>query len=70
MANSLKLLQEKGQSVWVDFVARNFLHRGGLARLVQEDGQMANPSWPPIRLGALARARPRVYSLATAEPGG
>ena len=48
MANSLKVLQENGQSVWVDFVARNFLDHRGLARLVQEDGVRGVTSNPSI----------------------
>ncbi|NPU25005.1 transaldolase [Bradyrhizobium sp. LMG 8443] len=56
MANSLKLLQENGQSVWVDFVARNFLDRGGLARLVQEDGVRGVTSNPAIFEKAIAQS--------------
>ena len=56
MANSLKLLQEQGQSVWVDFVARNFLVGGGLALLVQEDGVRGVTSNPAIFEKAIAQS--------------
>ena len=38
MANPLKTLQEYGQSVWLDFVSRDLLKSGGLAKLIAEDG--------------------------------
>ena len=38
MTNPLKQLQEYGQSVWLDFVSRDLLTSGGLARLIAEDG--------------------------------
>ena len=38
MANPLRTLNEFGQSVWLDFVSRDLLKSGGLARLIAEDG--------------------------------
>ena len=34
MANPLRTLNEFGQSVWLDFVSRDLLKSGGLARLI------------------------------------
>jgi len=45
--NALKALAQHGQSVWLDFLSRDFLDQGGLARLVSEDavsGVTSNPS--------------------------
>jgi transaldolase / glucose-6-phosphate isomerase len=36
--NPLQALREHGQSVWLDFLSRDFLAKGGLERLVKEDG--------------------------------
>ena len=38
MVNPLRTLQEYGQSVWLDFVSRDLLKSGGLAKLIAEDG--------------------------------
>ena len=45
--NPLQGLHEHGQSVWLDFLSRDFLGDRGLERLVREDavsGVTANPS--------------------------
>jgi transaldolase len=48
MGNSLKELHEvAGQSIWVDYLGRDLLGSGGLARLIEEDsitGVTSNPS--------------------------
>lgn len=36
--NPLKVLKEFDQAIWLDFVARGFIERGELRRLVDEDG--------------------------------
>jgi transaldolase / glucose-6-phosphate isomerase len=46
--NSLKALEKLGQSVWIDFVARDFLRQGGLQRLIAEDGVSGVTSNPAI----------------------
>ena len=56
MANPLKALQEQGQSVWLDFLARDFMDRGGLARLVQEDGVRGVTSNPALFEKAIAQS--------------
>ncbi|HEX2151703.1 MAG TPA: bifunctional transaldolase/phosoglucose isomerase, partial [Stellaceae bacterium] len=48
MTNPLRTLQEYGQSVWLDFVSRELLKSGGLARLVAEDGLRGVTSNPSI----------------------
>ena len=48
MANPLKELNEYGQSVWLDFVSREILQSGGLARLIADDGVRGVTSNPSI----------------------
>src|SRR5258708_15119238 len=48
MANPLKEVDEYGQSVWLDFVSRELLQTGGLARLVADDGVRGVTSNPSI----------------------
>ena len=48
MANPLRTLQEYGQSVWLDFVSRDLLKSGGLAKLIAEDGLRGVTSNPSI----------------------
>jgi transaldolase len=49
----LKQLAEHGQSVWIDFLSRNFIDDGDLAGLV-EDGVVGATSNPTIFQGAIA----------------
>jgi transaldolase / glucose-6-phosphate isomerase len=46
--NSLKALQDHGQAVWLDFLSRGFIARGGLKKLVDEDGLRGLTSNPSI----------------------
>ncbi|USI72419.1 bifunctional transaldolase/phosoglucose isomerase [Sphingomonas morindae] len=48
MSNPLKQLSEAGQAVWLDFVDRTFMNKGGLAKLVEEDGLTGVTSNPSI----------------------
>ncbi len=48
MANPLRELNEYGQSVWLDFVSRELLQSGGLARLIADDGVRGVTSNPSI----------------------
>ncbi len=48
MTNPLRMLQEYGQSVWLDFVSRELLRSGGLNRLIAEDGLRGVTSNPSI----------------------
>jgi transaldolase len=53
MPNSLQELSELGQSVWIDYLSRSFIHDGGLRGLVEQgvDGVTSNPT---IFQGAIA----------------
>jgi transaldolase/glucose-6-phosphate isomerase len=48
MPNPLKQLNEYGQSVWLDFVSRDLLKSGQLARMIAEDGLRGVTSNPSI----------------------
>jgi transaldolase len=49
----LKQLADQGQSVWIDYLSRNFVNDGDLARLV-DDGVVGVTSNPTIFQGAIA----------------
>jgi transaldolase len=45
--NNLRELTEHGQAVWIDYLSRDLLHGGGLARMMDEDavtGVTSNPT--------------------------
>lgn len=46
--NPLKALNDYGQAIWLDFLARRFIADGGLKRLVDEDGLAGVTSNPSI----------------------
>jgi transaldolase/glucose-6-phosphate isomerase len=46
--NALKALQDHGQAVWLDFLSRGFIAKGGLKKLVDEDGLRGVTSNPSI----------------------
>ncbi|HEX4409915.1 MAG TPA: bifunctional transaldolase/phosoglucose isomerase [Xanthobacteraceae bacterium] len=46
--NPLKSLQDYGQAVWLDFLSRGFTAKGGLKKLVDEDGIRGVTSNPSI----------------------
>lgn len=48
MSDTLRRLGEAGQAVWLDFVSREFLQKGGLETLVHEDGLTGVTSNPSI----------------------
>ena len=49
MAKNLLLeLRDRGQSVWLDFLSRDFLRAGGLDKLIAEDGLGGVTSNPSI----------------------
>ena len=52
--NPLKVLKEFDQAIWLDFVARGFIERGELQRLVDEDGIRGVTSNPAIFEKAIA----------------
>ena len=49
----LHQLAEQGQSVWIDFLSRRFVHDGDLAGLIR-DGVVGVTSNPTIFQGAIA----------------
>lgn len=55
--NPLQDLARKGQSVWLDFITRQLLSEGGLARLVADDGLRGVTSNPTIFQKAIAGGR-------------
>ena len=46
--NPLKTLLDEGQSIWLDYIARELLHSGELKRLVEQDGVRGVTSNPTI----------------------
>jgi transaldolase/glucose-6-phosphate isomerase len=46
--NPLKSLQDHGQAVWLDFLSRGFMAKGGLKQLVDDDGLRGLTSNPSI----------------------
>ncbi len=46
--NPLKTLQEHGQAVWLDFLSRGFIAKGGLKKLLDDDGLRGVTSNPSI----------------------
>ncbi|HYA06174.1 MAG TPA: bifunctional transaldolase/phosoglucose isomerase [Xanthobacteraceae bacterium] len=52
--NPLTALQDHGQAVWLDFLSRGFIAKGGLKKLVDEDGLRGVTSNPSIFEQAIA----------------
>src|SRR3569833_3501596 len=46
--NPVKKLEKHGQAVWLDFLARGFVAKGDLKRLIDEDGVKGVTSNPSI----------------------
>ena len=53
--NRLQELSEQGQSVWIDFLSRELLHGGGLAKMMEEDAVVGVTSNPTIFQKAIAQ---------------
>jgi transaldolase len=53
-SNPLKTLSELGQSVWYDYIRRDLVEGGGLARLIESDGLSGMTSNPTIFEKAIA----------------
>jgi transaldolase len=67
-----KLWDEHRQAVWLDFIERDLLTGGGLARLVEEDGVRGVTSNPSIFQKAIEGGGPydeAVAALLAADPG-
>ena len=54
--NALKALTGHGQAVWLDFLSRGFIAKGGLKKLVDEDGLRGVTSNPAIFEQAIGRS--------------
>ena len=54
MASRLHQLSALGQSVWIDFLSRDLLESGGLARAIAEDAVVGVTSNPTIFAKALS----------------
>ncbi len=67
MTNPLRMLQEYGQSVWLDFVSRDLLKSGALARLIAEDGVRGVTSNPSIFEKAIGHGDDYDALIAAAE---
>jgi len=67
MTNPLRMLQEYGQSVWLDFVSRDLLKSGELARLIAEDGVRGVTSNPSIFEKAIGHGDDYDALIAAAE---
>jgi transaldolase / glucose-6-phosphate isomerase len=63
--NALKALQDHGQAVWLDFLSRGFIAKGGLKKLVDEDGLRGVTSNPAIFEQAIAHGDE--YNAAVAQ---
>src|SRR5579885_1915248 len=70
MPNPLKMLTEFGQSVWLDFVSRELLKSGGLAKLIAEDGLRGVTSNPSIFEKAIGHGDDYDDLIAAAEKSG
>jgi transaldolase / glucose-6-phosphate isomerase len=70
MANPLRTLNEFGQSVWLDFVSRDLLKSGGLAKLISEDGLRGVTSNPSIFEKAIGHGDDYDALIAEAEANG
>jgi len=71
--NPLKSLPEHGQAVWLDFLSRGFIAKGGLTKLVEEDGLRGVTSNPAIfeqAIGQTAEYDSAVASLLRARDRG
>jgi transaldolase / glucose-6-phosphate isomerase len=70
MANPLRTLNEYGQSVWLDFVSRDLLKSGGLAKLIADDGLRGVTSNPSIFEKAIGHGDDYDALIAQAEASG
>ncbi|HEX2654263.1 MAG TPA: bifunctional transaldolase/phosoglucose isomerase, partial [Xanthobacteraceae bacterium] len=68
--NPLKALVEHGQSVWLDFLSRDFLQKGGLQRLIEGDGLGGVTSNPSIFEKAIAESAQYDDQIAQAVASG
>ncbi|WP_315811647.1 bifunctional transaldolase/phosoglucose isomerase [Bradyrhizobium sp. SZCCHNR2028] len=68
--NPVKALEEHGQAVWLDFLARGFVAKGDLKRLIDEDGVKGVTSNPAIFEKAIGSSDEYDTPIATALKNG
>ncbi|WP_316188097.1 MULTISPECIES: bifunctional transaldolase/phosoglucose isomerase [unclassified Bradyrhizobium] len=68
--NPVKALEEHGQAVWLDFLARGFVAKGDLKRLIDEDGVKGVTSNPAIFEKAIGSSDEYDAPIATALKNG
>jgi len=68
--NRLKALDQAGQSVWLDFIRRQLLDSGELARMVADDGVSGVTSNPAIFEKAIAGSSDYAAALAAQQAAG
>jgi transaldolase len=66
----LHQLSALGQSVWIDFLSRDLLESGGLARAIKEDAVVGVTSNPSIFAKALSRGQAYDVQIAKSEGDG
>ena len=69
MANRLQLLHDAGQSIWLDFIARDILRNGELTRRIKDDALTGMTSNPTIFEKALAEGSAYDDELKSAPAG-
>jgi transaldolase/glucose-6-phosphate isomerase len=70
MTNPLRMLQEYGQSVWLDFLSRDLFRTGELKRLIAEDGLRGMTSNPSIFEKAIGHGEDYDAQIAELEASG
>src|ERR1700704_531887 len=70
MTNPLRMLQEYGQSVWLDFLSRDLFRSGELNRLVAGDGLRGMTSTPSIFEKAIGHGEDYDAQIAELEASG
>ena len=68
--NSVKALENHGQAVWLDFLARGFIAKGDLKKLIDIDGVKGVTSNPSIFEKAIAASDEYDASIGKALNGG
>src|SRR5246500_6050888 len=68
--NTVKSLSDHGQAVWLDFLSRGFIAKGGLKKLIDEDGLRGVTSNPSIFEKAIGNGDDYDALIAEAEASG
>src|SRR5580765_3843387 len=68
--NPVKALESHGQSVWLDFLARGFVAKGDLAKLIEQDGVKGVTSNPAIFEKAIGSSDEYDGAIGNALKGG